>query len=50
LPRLSPGDEVEHDAFGRGIVKSLDGAEVVVNFYRAGVKTLNLGFAPLRKV
>ncbi|MBI2798586.1 UvrD-helicase domain-containing protein [Candidatus Saccharibacteria bacterium] len=50
LPKLSPGDEVEHDAFGRGIVKSLDDSEVVVSFYRAGVKTLNLGFAPLRKV
>ncbi len=50
MPRLSPGDEVEHDSFGRGTVKSLDDTEVVVSFYRAGIKTLNLNFAPLRKV
>ena len=50
MPVLQPGDEVEHDSFGRGTVKSVDDAEAVINFYRVGVKNMNLNFAPLRKV
>lgn len=43
------GDWVDHDSFGAGQVTDKSGNEVVVNFSRAGIKKLNLAFAPLRK-
>lgn len=47
---LRPGDMVEHDQFGSGLVLSLDGKLVSVAFKRAGVKKMMLGVAPLRKI
>lgn len=47
---LRPGDMVEHQQFGSGLVIALDGTLVSVAFKRAGVKKMMLGVAPLRKV
>lgn len=47
---LRPGDMVEHQQFGSGLVIALDGSLVSVAFKRAGVKKMMLGVAPLRKV
>jgi DNA helicase-2/ATP-dependent DNA helicase PcrA len=47
---LRPGDMVEHDQFGSGLVLSLDGKLVSVAFKRAGVKKMMLGVAPLKKI
>ncbi|QQR78460.1 MAG: UvrD-helicase domain-containing protein [Candidatus Moraniibacteriota bacterium] len=47
---LRPGDMVEHQQFGNGLVIALDGSLVSVAFKRAGVKKMMLGVAPLRKV
>lgn len=47
---LRPGDMVEHQQFGNGLVIALDGALVSVAFKRAGVKKMMLGVAPLKKV
>ena len=46
---LSPGDEVDHQIFGRGTVREINGDIVRVDF--AGkIRTLNVSFAPLRKL
>ncbi len=47
---LESGDAVEHQLFGRGIVEDIDGQMVKVRFGARGVKTLNIGFAPLKKL
>lgn len=47
---LRPGDMVEHQQFGNGLVIALEGSLVSVAFKRAGVKKMMLGVAPLRKV
>jgi DNA helicase-2/ATP-dependent DNA helicase PcrA len=47
---LRPGDMVEHQQFGSGLVIALDGTLVSVAFKRAGVKKMMLGVAPLWKV
>jgi ATP-dependent DNA helicase UvrD/PcrA len=50
---LQIGDDVEHPAFGEGVVIELRGrgeeAEATVNFAGVGTKHLALAFAPLRK-
>jgi len=46
---LSPGDEIIHAKFGRGIVSDVDGDEVVATFKDLGVKKLSLAFAPIEK-
>ncbi len=50
---LRIGDDVEHPAFGEGVVIDLRGqgeeAEATVNFAGVGTKHLALAFAPLRK-
>ena len=50
---LQIGDDVEHPAFGEGVVIDLRGhgeeAEATVNFAGVGTKHLALAFAPLRK-
>jgi DNA helicase-2/ATP-dependent DNA helicase PcrA len=50
---LRVGDDVEHPAFGEGVVIDLRGsgesAEVTVNFAGVGTKHLSLAWAPLRK-
>ncbi len=47
---LRPGDMVEHQQFGNGLVIALDGTLVSVAFKRAGVKKMMLGVAPLKKL
>ena len=50
---LRIGDDVEHPAFGEGVVLELRGRgsdlEATVNFRGVGIKHLSLSFAPLRK-
>ncbi len=50
---LRIGDDVEHPAFGEGVIIDLrgqgDAAEVTVNFRGAGTKHLALAWAPLKK-
>ena len=50
---LRIGDDVEHPAFGEGVIIDLHGhgeaAEVTVNFAGVGTKHLSLAWAPLRK-
>lgn len=46
---LSPGDEIEHAKFGKGIVSSVDGDEIVATFRGLGAKKLSLAFAPITK-
>ncbi len=47
---LRPGDMVEHQQFGNGLVIAVEGTLVSVAFKRTGVKKMMLGVAPLRKV
>lgn len=47
---LRPGDMVEHQQFGSGLVIAVEGTLVSVAFKRAGVKKMMLGVAPLKKV
>jgi hypothetical protein len=51
---LEPGDKVTHDAYGEGVVVSVEGRaddpEVKVKFDRVGVKHLVLRYAPLHKM
>ena len=50
---LRIGDDVEHPAFGEGVIIELRGqgesAEATVHFAGVGTKHLALAFAPLRK-
>ena len=46
---LASGDQVEHQLFGKGVVKSIDDATAEIIF-KNGVKKLNVHFAPLRKI
>lgn len=46
---LQPGDEIEHAKFGKGIVSSVDGDEIVATFRGLGTKKLSLAFAPITK-
>lgn len=46
---LSPGDQIEHTKFGKGIVASVDGDEIVATFRGLGTKKLSLAFAPITK-
>ncbi|HPD98846.1 MAG TPA: UvrD-helicase domain-containing protein [Candidatus Saccharibacteria bacterium] len=50
VPELHPGDTVNHQVFGRGIVVDLDGEVAAVQFGGKGIKRLNISFAPLEKV
>jgi DNA helicase-2/ATP-dependent DNA helicase PcrA len=47
---LENGDRVMHNAWGEGEVVSVNEYEVTVRFASVGQKTLNLNFAPLRKL
>ncbi|MGI9052963.1 MAG: UvrD-helicase domain-containing protein [Ilumatobacteraceae bacterium] len=51
---LAIGDDVEHPAFGEGVVIDLqrhgDSAEATVNFPGVGTKHLDLAWAPLRRM
>lgn len=46
---LNPGDEIQHAKFGKGIVSSVDGDEIVATFRGIGTKKLSLAFAPITK-
>jgi DNA helicase-2/ATP-dependent DNA helicase PcrA len=50
MAQVEPGDSVVHPAFGKGKVISVSGAEVEVRFDSGTKKTLNLQYAPLKKV
>jgi DNA helicase-2/ATP-dependent DNA helicase PcrA len=50
VPDLEPGDSVQHQVFGIGIVSEIDGDTVAVYFKGKGVKRLNTSFAPLEKL
>jgi DNA helicase-2/ATP-dependent DNA helicase PcrA len=50
MPRLSVGDVVSHPSFGRGRVSHIDELEAVIEFDKAGSKTLNLNFAHITKI
>jgi len=51
---IEAGDPVEHDEWGRGVVRSVEGlgdrAEAVVHFPGRGEKRLLLSWAPLKKL
>ena len=47
---LEIGDRVEHATFGAGKVLAIEEDDVQVSFERAGIKRLNVGFAPLKKL
>lgn len=47
---LSPGDQITHAKFGKGIVASVDGDEITATFTGLGTKKLSLAFAPITKI
>ncbi|MCC7543471.1 UvrD-helicase domain-containing protein [bacterium] len=49
-PELNKGDKVEHSTFGIGTVLDIEEDDVQILFEKAGIKRLNIGFAPLRKL
>ncbi len=54
IPDLAPGDRVEHDHFGMGVIETLQGrgvnARATVRFPAHGTKTLLLQYAKLVKI
>ncbi len=50
LAELNPGDLVRHKVFGHGQVVRVDGSAAEIAFQGAGLKTLNLAFAPLERL
>lgn len=50
---LRVGDDVEHPAFGEGVILDIRGqgdkAEATIRFRAAGTKHLSLAWAPLQK-
>jgi DNA helicase-2/ATP-dependent DNA helicase PcrA len=50
IAQVAVGDNVIHPAFGQGKVLSVSGAEVDVSFESGMKKTLNLQYAPLKKL
>lgn len=49
-PELEVGDKVEHATFGIGAVIGIEEDDVQVLFEKTGIKRLNIGFAPLKKL
>ncbi len=49
-PDLNVGDKVEHTSFGVGTVIAMEDDDAQVLFEKAGIKRLNIAFAPLRKL
>ena len=51
---LRTGDDVEHPAFGEGVILEIRGqgdkAEATIRFRDAGTKHLSLAWAPLKKL
>lgn len=50
VPELTEGDQVRHQTFGVGTVVELDGDNATIYFKGKGTKTLNIAFAPLKKL
>ncbi|MEU4263250.1 MULTISPECIES: hypothetical protein [Streptomycetaceae] len=54
MVKLSVGDAVSHESFGRGTVISVSGdgtsAKATVDFDGSGQKRLLLRYAPMRKI
>lgn len=50
IPELHEGDVVSHDVFGRGTVVEVQGETAIIYFKGRGTKTINMAFAPLRKL
>lgn len=50
VPELHEGDTVSHELFGRGTVVETEGDMAAIYFQKAGVKKLNVAFAPLKKL
>ena len=50
MPELEIGDKVEHTAFGVGTILGIEEDDIQVQFEKAGIKRLNIAFAPLRKL
>src|SRR5207237_818317 len=50
IPELNEGDNVRHDVFGEGTVMEVEGDIIVVYFKGKGAKTINIAFAPIRKL
>jgi len=50
IPELEAGDTISHNLFGNGIVTEVSGEEILVNFNGRGIKKLNVGFAPIKKI
>ena len=54
VPSLTPGDRVQHDTFGLGIVVAVEGvaekAVASIDFGSDGVKRLLLRYAPVDKL
>lgn len=47
---LNEGDEIRHQAFGKGIVLNIEGETATILFKGKGSKKLNIAFAPLEKI
>ena len=47
IPSLQEGQRVRHSKFGEGIIKSIEGERVLVDFEEIGEKLLSLRFAKL---
>jgi DNA helicase-2/ATP-dependent DNA helicase PcrA len=47
---LAIGDQVQHQIFGVGTVKEIDGSVVTVDFGTGKAKKLNVAFAPLKRI
>ena len=50
VDEFNPGDQVEHQLFGRGRILDVDGDTVAISFGSKGVKKLNTYLAPIKKV
>ena len=50
IPELHEGDEVQHEVFGKGTVVETQGDTAIIYFKGRGAKTINVAFAPLRKL
>ncbi|MCA9327248.1 ATP-binding domain-containing protein, partial [Candidatus Saccharibacteria bacterium] len=50
VPDFAEGETVEHELFGRGTIVEMEGDTAAIYFKKAGLKKLNVSFAPLRKV
>lgn len=50
IPEINVGDKVRHETFGEGSVVHVENDVAVINFAGAGIKKLNIAFAPLEKL